>query len=174
MADHQPTEQLYDFAQGDEHCEYADQFEGDPEAPCFEQEEAMFAHIPGMQGRAAGLGDQFSNIVFGKQFGIDNTAPDASAETTPPPSANVIYDETHDEQFETGFLSTYPPSNTCCNPFAGTNRTPKRWTHVPDAIWKATTVFLGCLHVLISIFPMLSIPRTRATAFTTLLFALIL
>mmetsp|Transcript_61727 Transcript_61727/g.127549 ORF Transcript_61727/g.127549 Transcript_61727/m.127549 type:complete len:355 (+) Transcript_61727:222-1286(+) len=161
-----PSGREYDF------CDYANQLDPDPEAECFEQEEAMFAFIPGIQGRAAELGEQLTSTAFGKQFGTDNT----SAEPTPPSLPEVfpsVVDESHDDTFESGFLSNDKSTGTCTNPFAGTNVTPKRWKHTAARIWDCCLPALGLFHVLLALTPSLAVPHTRSIILSAVLTAMV-
>jgi len=167
-------EQYYNYQQADpnfDQCDYVNYGECNMEPKFYDQEEAMMAHIPGLQGRAATLGDQFSANIFDKNFGT-------SAEPTHLPNADDIHstDETTDDAYETGFLSNDCSSGTCNNPFAGANPVSRRLRNTASRIWSTFIPVLYCFHALLALVPgqLISMPHTRSTIFTFTVIALIL
>mmetsp|Transcript_62677 Transcript_62677/g.130290 ORF Transcript_62677/g.130290 Transcript_62677/m.130290 type:complete len:366 (-) Transcript_62677:966-2063(-) len=166
--------------QGDpnyDYCWYAASTELDPHQEFYSSEEAMLAHIPGIQGRAATMGAALGDTIFGTggKFGVDATLDlntdtiettlclDSEESITPEPAplpadANTLLAEQH----------TSEP--TCVNPFtktAPTSRGKLTSTFLFDSI---VMPFLWTLQTL-SLLQHALAPRTRQVLFTVLLLA---
>mmetsp|Transcript_61225 Transcript_61225/g.126463 ORF Transcript_61225/g.126463 Transcript_61225/m.126463 type:complete len:1000 (-) Transcript_61225:457-3456(-) len=161
-------EQYHHYEQGaqpHDAGDYAHYWELDPNQEFYEQEEAMLAHIPGTEGRAATAGDQFSSTIFGTGFGY-------SAKPTPLPDNNIPVDihDTITDEHESGFLSNNNTSNNICvNPFAGTTTPRQRWRNTATRIWDTLIPVMWCFHTLLHIPSALGLPRTRSVMFAMII-----
>ena len=166
-------QQFQHYQQADyDYCDYAHEEDNAPEF--YDQEEAMFAHIPGIPGRAAAMGDTFSSTVFGQHFGTVHPSAKPTLPTIPEPPEILPMPESHDDIFDTSFLSADGAARTCVNPFAGTNFPLQRRRNTATRIWDSCMPIIGLFHVLMRLAPTFAAPRTRSTLLTVLIVAALL